>query len=116
MSVKLLVLYPTPTDPEQFDRRYEREHLPMGKETLIGATGLASHSRVAGGQVPVRSTDGGFFSHAESRTGVRSSARRPEDHGTRGGDFDWRCPSLHDCGRGRLSLTRRNQTGSTTRG
>jgi hypothetical protein len=30
MSVKLLVLYP-PQDPEQFDRRYEREHLPMGK-------------------------------------------------------------------------------------
>jgi hypothetical protein len=30
MSVKLLVLYPTPTDLEQFDRRYEREHLPMG--------------------------------------------------------------------------------------
>jgi uncharacterized protein (TIGR02118 family) len=43
MSVKLLVLYPTPTDPEQFDRRYEREHLPMGKATLIGATRLASH-------------------------------------------------------------------------
>jgi uncharacterized protein (TIGR02118 family) len=43
MSVKLLVLYPTPTDPEQFDRRYEREHLPMGKAALIGATGLATH-------------------------------------------------------------------------
>jgi uncharacterized protein (TIGR02118 family) len=43
MSVKLLVLYPTPTDPEQFDRRYEQEHLPMGKAALIGATSLASH-------------------------------------------------------------------------
>ena len=43
MSVKLLVLYPTPTDAEQFDRRYEREHLPMGKASLAGATGLASH-------------------------------------------------------------------------
>src|SRR5215468_6899941 len=43
MSVKLIVLYPTPTDPKQFDRRYEREHLPMGKASLIGATGLASH-------------------------------------------------------------------------
>lgn len=42
-SVKLLVLYPTPTDPEEFDRRYEREHLPMGKANLIGATGLASY-------------------------------------------------------------------------
>ncbi len=43
MSVKLLVLYPTPTDPEQFDQRYEREHLPMGKANLRGATGLASY-------------------------------------------------------------------------
>jgi len=47
MSVKLIVLYPTPTDPEEFDRRYEREHLPMGKASLIGATGLATH-RVLG--------------------------------------------------------------------
>jgi uncharacterized protein (TIGR02118 family) len=47
MSVKLLVLYPTPTDPELFDRRYEQEHLPMGKASLAGATGLASH-RVLG--------------------------------------------------------------------
>jgi uncharacterized protein (TIGR02118 family) len=43
MSVKLLVLYPTPADSETFDRRYEREHLPMGRASLIGATGLASY-------------------------------------------------------------------------
>jgi uncharacterized protein (TIGR02118 family) len=43
MSVKLLVLYPTPTDPELFDRRYLREHLPMGEEHLVGATGFASY-------------------------------------------------------------------------
>lgn len=43
MSVKLVVLYPTPKDPEQFDRLYERQHLPMGKASLQGATGLASH-------------------------------------------------------------------------
>jgi uncharacterized protein (TIGR02118 family) len=47
MSVKLLVLYPTPTDAAEFDRRYEREHLPMGKASLIGATGLASY-RIVG--------------------------------------------------------------------
>lgn len=47
MSVKLLVLYPTPTDAEQFDKRYVREHLPMGKASMTGATGLASH-RVLG--------------------------------------------------------------------
>ena len=43
MSVKLVVLYPTPKDSEQFDRRYEREHLPMGKANLLGATGLATY-------------------------------------------------------------------------
>src|SRR5512147_1513645 len=43
MSVKFLVLYPTPTDLEQFDRRYAREHLPMGKANLMGATSLASY-------------------------------------------------------------------------
>ena len=43
MSFKLLVLYPTPKDPGQFDRRYERKHLPMGKANLIGATALASY-------------------------------------------------------------------------
>ena len=47
MSVKLLVLYPTPKDPELFDQRYDREHLPMGKASLVGATGLASH-RIVG--------------------------------------------------------------------
>lgn len=47
MSVKLIVLYPTPTDPGEFDRRYAQEHLPMGKETLVGATGFASY-RVVG--------------------------------------------------------------------
>jgi uncharacterized protein (TIGR02118 family) len=43
MTAKFLVLYPTPTNPELFDRRYEGEHLPMGKANLRGATGLASH-------------------------------------------------------------------------
>jgi uncharacterized protein (TIGR02118 family) len=43
MSAKLFVLYPTPKDSEQFDRRYQQEHLAMGKVHLIGATGLASY-------------------------------------------------------------------------
>jgi len=42
MSAKFLVLYPTPRDPELFDRRYEREHLPMGHAALTGATSLDS--------------------------------------------------------------------------
>ena len=57
MSVKLLVLYPTPTDPEQFDRRYEQEHLPMGKAALVGATGLASHRILARRQLHLRIDD-----------------------------------------------------------
>jgi hypothetical protein len=28
-EVKLMVLYPTPTDIEAFDRAYEEEHAPM---------------------------------------------------------------------------------------
>mgnify|MGYP003694727179 CR=1 FL=1 len=47
MSVKLLVLYPTPKDSKQFDRRYRSEHLPMGQAALVGATGLVTH-RVLG--------------------------------------------------------------------
>ncbi|HET6373473.1 MAG TPA: EthD family reductase [Candidatus Polarisedimenticolia bacterium] len=43
MSAKFLVLYPTPSNPEQFDGRYEGEHLPMGKANLVGASGLASY-------------------------------------------------------------------------
>ena len=43
MAVKFLVLYPKPKDQDQFDRRYEQEHLPMGKANLAGATGLASY-------------------------------------------------------------------------
>ncbi len=43
MSARLFVLYPTPKDSERFDEQYERVHLPMGKENLTGATGLATH-------------------------------------------------------------------------
>jgi len=43
MSVKLIVLYPTSKDSEQFNRRYTQEHLAMGKVHLVGATGLASY-------------------------------------------------------------------------
>ena len=50
-------LYPTPTDPEEFDRRYEREHLPMGKASLIGATGLATHRVLGRPPASLRSLD-----------------------------------------------------------
>jgi uncharacterized protein (TIGR02118 family) len=106
MSVKLLVLYPTPADPKEFDRRYEREHLPLGKKELVGATGLASH-RILGspaGKSPfARLTEISFPSlKAVQETG---RARRTKDHRKRGRDLDRRRPSLHDRRRGRLSLT-----------
>ena len=110
MSVKLLVLYPTPTDPEQFDRQYEREHLPMGKAALVGATGLATH-RILGspaGKSPFRSPDGGHVSLPQGHPGVRGPARRPEDAGQRGRNLDRRGSSLHDRGAGRLSSTSRS--------
>lgn len=38
MSVKLLVLYPHPQNPAEFERLYTEEHLPMGRRSLVGAT------------------------------------------------------------------------------
>ncbi len=40
MSVKLLVIYPPPANAENFDRLYREEHIPMGKENLVGATNI----------------------------------------------------------------------------
>jgi uncharacterized protein (TIGR02118 family) len=37
-EVKLLVLYPTPTDPEAFDRAYAEEHAPMVNEKIANMT------------------------------------------------------------------------------
>jgi uncharacterized protein (TIGR02118 family) len=79
MSVKLLVLYPTPKDSEQFDRRYEREHLPMGKASLIGATGLASY-RILGspaGKSPFARLTEVSFPTLEALHGPCPAPRRP---------------------------------------
>ena len=35
MSVKLVVLYPQPTDPDEFERYYHGEHLPLMRR-LVG--------------------------------------------------------------------------------
>jgi uncharacterized protein (TIGR02118 family) len=37
-EVKLVVLYPTPTDIEAFDRAYEEEHAPMVNEKITHVT------------------------------------------------------------------------------
>jgi len=35
-AVKLIVMYPTPTDVAVFERRYEQEHVPMAIDKLAG--------------------------------------------------------------------------------
>jgi uncharacterized protein (TIGR02118 family) len=47
MSVQLLVIYPPPKDPVEFDRAYREEHLPYAGPRLLGATGVAT-KRVLG--------------------------------------------------------------------
>lgn len=37
-EAKLIVMYPTPTDLETFERLYEEEHVPMAVEKLAGKT------------------------------------------------------------------------------
>ena len=47
MTAHLLVMYPTPKDPNVFDRRYREEHLPYAGPRLDGATGVVT-KRVVG--------------------------------------------------------------------
>lgn len=47
MSVQLLVIYPPPKDPKEFDRAYREEHLPYAKPRLAGATDVVT-KRVLG--------------------------------------------------------------------
>lgn len=47
MPVQLLVIYPPPKDPAEFDRAYREEHLPYAGPRLVGATGVTT-SRVLG--------------------------------------------------------------------
>ena len=47
MTAHLLILYPTPKDPDGFDRAYREEHLPYAGPRLEGATGVAT-KRVVG--------------------------------------------------------------------
>lgn len=37
-QAKLIVMYPTPTDVNVFERRYANEHVPMAVEKLAGKT------------------------------------------------------------------------------
>lgn len=37
-AAKLIVMYPTPTDREAFERRYAEEHVPMAVDKMAGKT------------------------------------------------------------------------------
>jgi uncharacterized protein (TIGR02118 family) len=46
-------MYPTPKDPQTFDRAYREEHLPYAGPRLAGATGVVSRRVAApGGKAP----------------------------------------------------------------
>lgn len=41
-GVKIVVIYPRPTDEEEFERVYHNEHLPLAEEKLKGMTRLVA--------------------------------------------------------------------------
>jgi len=47
MAVKLIVIYPLPTDIEAFETLYTKEHVPLAVEALVGSTKLVA-TRVLG--------------------------------------------------------------------
>jgi uncharacterized protein (TIGR02118 family) len=52
-QVKLIVMYPAPTDLATFERRYAEEHVPMAVEKLTGKTRfVASHILSNADQTP----------------------------------------------------------------
>jgi uncharacterized protein (TIGR02118 family) len=52
-EAKLIVIYPTPTDIDTFERLYAEEHVPMAVEKLAGKTRfVASTVNTASGHKP----------------------------------------------------------------
>ncbi len=47
MPAQLLVLYPTPKDTRDFDKKYRNEHLPYAGPRLKGATKVATKKVMA---------------------------------------------------------------------
>lgn len=41
-GVKLVVIYPRPTDIDAFEKRYQKEHVPMAVERLAGKTKIVA--------------------------------------------------------------------------
>ena len=55
MSVQLLVIYPPPANPAEFDRAYREQHLPYAGPRLVGAIGVATKRVLGapGGRAPL---------------------------------------------------------------
>jgi len=49
-EVKLMVIYPTPTDIDAFEKVYKEEHVPMAVEKLAGKTKLIATKVLASPQ------------------------------------------------------------------
>jgi uncharacterized protein (TIGR02118 family) len=49
-AVKLIVMYPTPTDVAAFERLYQEEHVPMAAKKLQGMSKLVASKVVASPQ------------------------------------------------------------------
>lgn len=49
-GVKLIVMYPRPKDIDSFEQKYQKEHVPMAVEKLVGKTKLVATKVVASPQ------------------------------------------------------------------
>ena len=51
-DIKVVVIYPRPTDIDEFERRYKDEHVPMAVEKLVGKTKFVATRFADGPQGP----------------------------------------------------------------
>jgi hypothetical protein len=102
IPVKLIVIYPHPTDIQAFETIYNRDHVPMAVEKLTGktkitATRVLDSPKREASLLPHRRDSFSFHGGPGS---VRSFRRRQTDPCERGFDFVRRCADLSDSGGG----------------
>ena len=72
---KLIVLYPPPVDPAEFERRYHSEHAPMVTDTIPGLKKFVA-ARVLGapaGEAPYQRVAELYFDSTESLQAAMAS-------------------------------------------